>query len=165
MFLDGLNSSLNRGSLAQTGAEPLQDVTPAVVVAERMVGAHRSRTDLHVDISPVGKALSLAGGGAAKSPRNEDIDNSSLPDGIKDLLKRIRDLNEQIQKKIIELRRIQADQRLSEQERAQALERVQAELNSLNGALTKANAMLLKVMDDAQLDGDARMQVASLLMK
>lgn len=165
MSLDALNGVLSRGTSMQSGTGPLQDVAPAAVVPEGVGGERRGQAGLHVEISPVGKALSLAGGEAAKSRRDEDIDNSSLPDGVKELLKRIRDLNEQIQKKMIELRRIQADQRLNEQERAQALERVQAELNSLNGALTKANAMLLQAMDDAQLDGDARMQVASLLMK
>ena len=50
-------------------------------------------------------------------------------------------------------------------EKKQELERVQGELTSLNGALSSAHAMLNKVMDDIELDGDSRMEVADLLMK
>lgn len=42
---------------------------------------------------------------------------------------------------------------------------MQAELTSLNGALSSAHAMLNKVMDDIELGGEARMEVGDLLMK
>ncbi len=164
MSLDALASALNRTLLMQDSAPPSDDVLSALAV-DRTGSVKSGTMRQHVDISPMGKALSLANGKAGKARNDDDIDNSSLPGGVKELLKRIRDLNEQIQQKMIELRQIQANQRLSEQARAQALERVQAELSSLNGALVKANAMLLKAMDDAELGGDARMEVAQLLMK
>lgn len=65
----------------------------------------------------------------------------------------------------MELQRIQASDKGSEAEKKQELERVQGELTSLNGALSSAHAMLNKVMDDIELDGDSRMEVADLLMK
>lgn len=164
MSLDALASALNR-TLQMQGSATVSEDVPSTTAVDRTGGLASGTVRQHVDISPMGKALSLTQGKTGKARNDDDIDNSSLPGGIKELLKRIRDLNEQIQQKMIELRQIQANQRLNEQERAQALERVQGELSSLNGALVKANAMLLKAMDDAELGGDARMEVAQLLMK
>lgn len=164
MSFDALASALNRPLQLQESATPMDDAL-AIRAVDRTESIQSGTLRQYVDISPMGKALSLANGKTGKARNDDDIDKSSLPGGVKELLKRIRDLNEQIQQKMIELRQIQANQRLNEQERAQALERVQAELSSLNGALVKANAMLLKAMDDAELGGDARMEVAQLLMK
>lgn len=148
-------------------AEPLTPVaiTPPVLQEQAVGGASDATGRIKVSLSALGKELSLTSQQASKQERDKDIDDSSLPDGIKDILKRIRDLKEQIQQKLMELQRIQASNKGSEAEKMQELERVQGELNSLNGALSSAHAMLNKIMDDIKLDGDSRMDVASLLMK
>ncbi|MCX5465728.1 hypothetical protein [Alcaligenes parafaecalis] len=147
--------------------EPLQAtaITPPVVPEQEDGGRIDGTGRIKVTLSPLGKELSLTSQQAQKQERDKDIDDSSLPDGIKDILKRIRDLKEQIQQKLMELQRIQASDKGSEAEKMQELERVQGELTSLNGALSSAHAMLNKIMDDIKLDGDSRMDVASLLMK
>lgn len=140
-------------------------MTPPVVPEQEESGSIDSSGRIKVHLSPMGKDLSLTSQQAQKKGRDKDIDDSSLPDGVKDILKRIRDLKEQIQQKLMELQRIQASDKGSEAEKKQELERVQGELTSLNGALSSAHAMLNKVMDDIELDGDSRMEVADLLMK
>lgn len=148
-------------------AEPLQTAaTVRSVAQEQGVGSSIDASGrIKVSLSSIGKELSLTSQQANKRARDKDIDDSSLPDGIKDLLKRIRDLKEQIQQKMLELQRIQASSKGSEVEKMQELERVQSELTSLNGALTSAHAMLNKVMNDSELSGDSRIEVANLLMK
>lgn len=147
-------------------AEPLNAtaMTPPVVPEQKESGSIDSSGRIKVNLSSLGKELSLTSQQAPKKGRDKDIDSSSLPDGIKDILKRIRDLKEQIQQKLMELQRIHASHKSSEAEKKQELERVQSELNSLNGALSSAHAMLNKIMDDIELDGDARMEVGDLLM-
>lgn len=148
-------------------AEPLNAtaMTPPVVPEQEETGSIDSSGRIKVKLSPLGKELSLTSQQAQKQERDKDVDDSSLPDGIKDILKRIRDLKEQIQQKLMELQRVQASDKGSETEKMQELERVQSELTSLNGALSSAHAMLNKIMDDIKLDGDSRMDVAGLLMK
>lgn len=147
--------------------EPLHAtaMTPPAVSGQNENAAVDSSVRITVSLSPLGKELSLTSQQASKIERDKDIDDSSLPDGIKEILKRIRDLKEQIQQKLMELQRIQANDKLSEAQKKQELERVQAELTSLNGALSSAHAMLNKVMDDIELGGEARMEVGDLLMK
>ncbi len=147
--------------------EPLHAaaVTPPVVPEQDGGGSIDASGRIKVTLSPLGKELSLTSQQANQKARDKDIDDSSLPDGVKDLLKRIRDLKEQIQQKLLELQRIQASNTGSEAEKKQELERVQSELNSLNGALTSAHSMLNKVMDDIELGGESRVEVANLLMK
>ena len=147
-------------------AEPLHAAITSPVLPEQEAGGNiDSSGRIKVSLSALGKELSLTSQQASKTERDKDIDDSSLPDGIKDILKRIRDLKEQIQQKLMELQRVQASDKGSEAEKAQELERVQSELTSLNGALSSAHAMLNKIMDDIELGGDARMDVANLLMK
>lgn len=61
------------------------------------------RDSLRVSLSELGKARSAA------AQKNQDIDDSSLPDLIKDLLKRIRALKEQIEVKKEELNAVMSD--------------------------------------------------------
>ncbi len=148
-------------------AEPINAtaMTPPVVSEQEDAGSIDSSGRIKVSLSSLGKELSLTSQQAKKQERDKDIDDSSLPDGIKDILKRIRDLKEQIQQKLMELQRVQASDKGSEAEKKQELERVQSELTSLNAALASAHAMLNKVMDDIELGGEGRMEVADLLMK
>ncbi|WP_341668237.1 hypothetical protein [Alcaligenes sp. SDU_A2] len=163
MSLDSIDNAFNTSVSVSAGVARPQESKPGVV-PENVVGQPGNGND-PVTLSSAGKGLFLTSKQADENYRDADIDNSSLPDGIKELLKRIRDLKAQIQKKMAELQRIQADMQLSEPRRKYALERAQSELSILNGALTKASAMLLKAMEDARLDSDARMQVSELLIK
>ncbi|WAC44103.1 hypothetical protein OU997_17970 [Pseudomonas sp. SL4(2022)] len=117
------------------------------------------RDSLRVSLSELGKARSAA------AQKNQDIDDSSLPDLIKDLLKRIRALKEQIEVKKEELNAVMSDQSLDPEAKRLKIETLQGELASLQGALSSANATLLKVLSKLGLTDQQMQEVSSLLMK
>ncbi len=139
-----LGLALERKSAAAEGAEPDDQAL---------------RDSLRVSLSELGKARSAA------AQKNQDIDDSSLPDVVKDLLKRIRELKEQIEAKKEELKAVTSDQSLDPEAKRLKIETLQAELASLQGALSSANATLLKVMRDQNLSDQQMQEVAGLILK
>lgn len=117
------------------------------------------RDSLRVSLSELGKARSAA------AEKNRDIDESSLPDVVKDLLKRIRELKAQIEAKKAELKEVMQDQSLDPEAKRMKIEMLQGELASLQGALSSANATLIKVMREQDLSDQQMQEVASLVMK
>ncbi|MNR76079.1 hypothetical protein D3C72_67340 [compost metagenome] len=114
-----------------------------------------------VTLSGLGKMLS---GQAAKQPvKNQDIEDSNLPDNIKDLLKRIRELKEQLREQQQKLNAIMANQSLSPDERQKQLTEVQATMNALSSALTSAIGQMDKMVRDQKLSKEQQISAASLL--
>jgi len=116
-----------------------------------------------VTLSSLGQALSAKRQAAMQPARNQDIDNSNVPDNIKDLLKRIRELKEQIAEQQQKLNAIMANQRLSPDEKQKQLLQVQSTISTLNGALTSALGQMNKLVRDLDLTQDQQIAVASLL--
>src|SRR5690606_3162760 len=81
------------------------------------------REGLRVSLSELGRSLS-----AKAEKKNQDIDESGLPDSIKQLLKMIRALKAQIAAKEAELKALMADQNLAPEARQAQLEALQSEL-------------------------------------
>jgi hypothetical protein len=117
------------------------------------------RDSLRVSLSELGKARSAA------AQKNQDIDDSSLPDLIKGLLKRIRALKEQIEAKKEALNAVMSDQSLDPDAKRLKIETLQSELASLQGALSSAHATLLKTLREQGLTDQQMQEVSSLLMK
>ncbi|GLZ89112.1 hypothetical protein Pres01_51630 [Metapseudomonas resinovorans] len=113
------------------------------------------RQGIRVSLSELGKTRA--------AQKNDDIDQSSLPDGIKELLKLIRALKAQIAERQAELEAIAADQSLDEETRLQRLEALRGELASLQGALSSANLNLAKAIRDAGLSDEQSLEVGKLL--
>lgn len=101
-------------------------------------------------------------GRARSTEKNKDIDDSDLPDTVKDLLKMIRSLKQQLAAKQAELDALMAEQNLDDDSRRTKTEALQTEINSLQSALTGANASLIKAMRDAGLSPE-QMQTAGTL--
>ncbi|WP_369959419.1 hypothetical protein [Pseudomonas benzenivorans] len=114
------------------------------------------RDSVRVSLSELGRARS------AQAQRNSDIEESNLPDSIKQLLKLIRELKAQIAAKQAELAALMADSGLDAEVRLRQAQTFQSELTSLNAALVSANANLLEAMSELGLD-DAQLQAATLL--
>ncbi|MEK1943851.1 MAG: hypothetical protein AAAB16_26035 [Pseudomonas sp.] len=95
---------------------------------------------------------------------NKDIDESSLPDSVKQALKMLRELRQQLAEKQAELQALMADQGLSEEERMQKAQGLQSEIASLNGAISTANGALLQAVRDAALSPDQMQEMSSLMM-
>lgn len=114
------------------------------------------REDIRVSLTDLGKA--------SKPRSNDDIDESDLPDGIKELLKMIRELKAQIAERQAELEAIAADQGLDEEARLQRLEEVRTQLDSLRSALSSANLNLARMMRESNLSEEQSIEVGRLLM-
>lgn len=143
-----MNLALERRSAAAEG-----------VVASSEEEKQALRDSLRVSLSEQGKARSAA------AEKNRDIDESSLPDVVKDLLKRIREIKAQIEAKKAELKEVMQDQSLDPEAKRMKIEMLQGELASLQGALSSANATLIKVMREQDLSDQQMQEVASLVMK
>ncbi|MCY1344193.1 hypothetical protein D9M69_302250 [compost metagenome] len=122
---------------------------------EGPVDADAMRQGIRVSLSELGKARA--------TEKNGDIDQSGLPDGIKELLKLIRAIKAQIAERQAELEAIAADRSLDDEARMQRLEAVRAELASLHSALTSANLNLAKAIREAGLSDDQQLEVGKLL--
>ena len=115
------------------------------------------RDSLRVSLSELGKARSAA------TQKNRDIDESSLPDVVKDLLKRIRELKAQVEAKKAELEEVMGDQSLDPEAKRIKIEALQGELAALQGALSSANATLIEILREQDLSDQQMQEVASLL--
>lgn len=117
------------------------------------------REGLRVTLSELGQARS------ASAQKHNDIDDSELPQTIKQILKMIRELKAQIAAKQAELKALLADSSLDAQARRVQAEAIQGELSSLNGALASANANLIQIMREQGLSSEQMQLVATLAMK
>jgi Sec-independent protein translocase protein TatA len=143
-----MNVALERKSVAAEGA-----------VSSSETDQQALRDSLRVSLSELGKARSAA------AQKNRDIDESSLPDVLKDLLKMIRELKAQIEAKKAELKEVMSDQSLDPETKRMKIEALQGELASLQGALSSANATLIKTMREQDLSDQQMQEMASLVMK
>ena len=143
-----MNLALERKSAAAQGA-----------VDSSAQAQQASRDSLRVSLSALGKARSAA------AQKNRDIDESSLPDVVKDLLKRVRELKAQIEAKKAELKEVMSDQSLDPEAKRIKIEALQGQLASLQGALSSANATLIKTLREQDLSDQQMQEVSSLIMK
>lgn len=111
---------------------------------------------LRVTLSELGKARSAA--------KNDDIDEAELPDDIKEILKMIRALRQQIAEKKAELQALAAEAGMDPELKQARVDALQTELASLQGALSSAQANLAAALKDQRLSDDQRMQASSLAM-
>ncbi|VXC66548.1 conserved hypothetical protein [Pseudomonas sp. 8Z] len=119
----------------------------------------QAREGLRVSLSELSKSLSASANG-----KSQDIDESGLPDNIKDLLKMIRKLKAEIAAKQAEIRELMADQSKDADTKRAEAQALQSELATLNGALTSANATLIKQMREQGLSGEQMQTASSLAM-
>lgn len=115
--------------------------------------------DKHVDLSGTGRILSRSTQG-----KNADIDNSDLPDIIKDALKRIREIRAELEKKLQELNAAMSDKSLSEDQRKARIQGLQSEVAALSAALMDASAALTKLVNDSEMSPEQAVAVGQFLM-
>lgn len=135
----------------------VQGVQRHVAHAEgRTVSKEEAFDGLRVTLSELGKTRAAA--------KNDDIDEADLPDNIKEILRMIRALRQQIAEKKAELQAVAAQSATDPQLKQARVEALQSELASLQGALSSAQANLLAALKDQRLSDDQRMQASSLAM-
>lgn len=119
----------------------------------------QTSADNHVDLSDTGRILSKS-----TQSKNADIDNSDLPDIIKDALKRIREIRAELEKKLQELNAAMSDKQLSEDQRKARIQGLQSEVASLSAALMDASAALTKLVNDSAMTPEQAVAVGQFLM-
>lgn len=119
--------------------------------------ALKSSVGLHLSISPMGLQKSK------KADRDKDIEESDLPDNVKQSLKAIRDQQEELEKKRQELQILMRDDSMPPEEKQQAIQLLQLEISSLSLAVNDAKSNLLKSMQDQELT-EEQIQKAMALM-
>nr|WP_288466847.1 hypothetical protein [uncultured Pseudomonas sp.] len=116
-----------------------------------------------------GVKVSLSAVGLARSKeaenKNADIDESNLPDEIKQLLKMIRELKVQLAQKMAELQALMAQGDMEDDAQQAKVRALQTEVGSISSALSSANAQLVKVMRDQKLTSEQSASVGALLAK
>ncbi|SDR85236.1 hypothetical protein SAMN05216271_0567 [Halopseudomonas sabulinigri] len=114
------------------------------------------------DLKEIGQGIKVtlseqAQAKSAASQREQDVDDSGLPDHIKELIKHIRELKAQIAEKQAELAALQQ----ANADPAQ-LQKLQQQLSSLMSALTSAYASLAKALKDGTLSDEQKMTALQL---
>lgn len=99
-----------------------------------------------------------------KAQKSNDVDNSDLPDNIKQLIKMIRELKAQIAEKQAELAALMQDQSLDPEARDLQAKALQSELATLIGALASAHVSLAKAMRDQDLSDEQIQNAMTLVM-
>lgn len=149
----------------RTGAMPLTTDVSRVSSPEskthgQMIGAESVR------ISISAEALNAAAKHQkTKENKHADIENSDLPKPMQDLLKRIRELREQLVQKQQELQKVVADQHMAEHQKEQLAVRLRAEIAALSGAMVSAMQKLDELLDSKNVSDDQRKTAGFLLMK
>lgn len=108
-------------------------------------------------------SLSEAGSTQSKqATKNQDIDDSDLPESIKNTLKMIRQLRAELAAKRAELNALLAKAPTAESQRQ--ADAVSSEIAGLHGAISSANASLVSQMRQQSLSNEQLMSVAALMV-
>lgn len=149
-------------SVPSVSTKPLNTTTNSQPAIDKT----SSSASFYVDLSPLVKELTSASekGESSLLSKKEKIDESSLPTGLKDLLKRIAEYREKLKEKQQELRDVMNDSALSDEERKARIDALQKEISSYNTALSQAMLQLGETVDQMDLDDKAVAEVMSLVM-
>jgi len=150
-------------SYVTASAAPVAAAAPAEAVEQPAAAPGEeagSAPGVKVSLSDVGLARSREA-----ENKNADIDESNLPDEVKRLLKMIRELKAQLAEKMAELQALMAQGDRQDEAQQARVRGLQTEIGSINGALSTANAQLVKVMRDQKLSSEQSATVASLMAK
>ncbi len=145
----GIQSSMPE---AKTVASVSDDQTSA---SEK--GSSKAPVGIHVDLSPLGLQKSK------KADRDKDIDESDLPDSVKQSIKAIRDKQEELEKKQQELQQLMSNSSMPPEEKQEKVEALQAEVSSLSRGLVDSKNNLVSSMQDQGLT-EQQIQTAMALM-
>ncbi|MDR7121761.1 hypothetical protein [Rheinheimera soli] len=155
--MDVLTQVLNRGISNSEQRSTLASSDAAGITASDNKSGIKAEVGIHVDISPLGLQKSKNAG------RDEDIDESELPDDVKNSLKAIRNQQEELEEKREELQKLMNNNAMPAEEKEQKIKQLQAEIGNLVRAVADAKTQLLSSMQEQGLS-DQQIQKAMMLM-
>ncbi|MBU1620299.1 MAG: hypothetical protein KJ556_09450 [Gammaproteobacteria bacterium] len=153
--MDVLTQVLNRG-ISSSELRSTFASTDATGTSDKKMGI-KAEVGIHVDISPLGLQKSKNTG------RDKDIDESELPDDVKNSLKAIRNQQEELEEKREELQKLMNNNSMPAEEKEQKVKQLQAEIGNLVRAVADAKSQLLSSMQEQGLS-DQQIQKAMMLM-
>lgn len=153
-----IGANLASRTHVQTLIEPKKDAVPKDPLEAPAAAEAKPAEGVSVTIS--GAAMLAA---KADKASNSDIDDSGLGDSVKQLLKMIRQIKQQIAEKQAELAAVMADKSLTPEQAKARMSGLQSALNGLQASLTTAQASLTKSMKNMS-GGDAA-KAANLAVK
>ena len=147
-------------------SEPLNAEKVTTTPVTPNAAQEEANTSIHLDLSPVARGIASASekAGNTQEAKNTKIDESDLPQEIKELLKRIVEYREKLKEKQQELEDVMRDQSLNDEQRQAKLDALQQEISSLNNSLQEAMSQLSKLVTQLDLDDDAVVGMMSLAM-
>lgn len=98
-----------------------------------------------------------------ESEKNADIDQSGLPEDVKEVLKNIRKLQEKIAEKNQELMELLSDKTLPEDEMKRKRDLLTTTIRGMQSALSVATNALNNAMSSNNLSSDSRSQAKGLI--
>lgn len=154
----GLNAnSLLSSAIAQEASRD----TAAAAVSPQGVTEVKPTARINVDLSSAGRSLSTS---KQQQSKNSDIDDSNLPDTIKQTLKQIREIRAKLEQALQKLQETMANQHLTAEQRKARVMAIQNEVGSLNAALSAASASLAKLVSDSGLSDEQKITAGMLSM-
>lgn len=107
--------------------------------------------------------ISKEGKEKLEGEKNADIDQSGLPEDVKEVLKNIRKLQEKIAEKNQELMELLGDKTLDEDEMKRERELLTTTIRAMQSALSVATNALNDAMSSHNLSSDSRSQAKGLI--
>ncbi|ELP99836.1 hypothetical protein [Pseudomonas syringae] len=116
-------------------------------------------------VTPAAAKVQISKEGQEKleSEKNADIDQSGLPEDVKEVLKNIRKLQDKIAEKNQELMELLNDKTLSEDDKRRQRELLTSTIRSMQSALSQATSALNNAMSSNNMDSDSRSQAKGLI--
>ncbi|WP_434702791.1 hypothetical protein J3P85_17720 [Pseudomonas sp. Z1-12] len=137
-------------SFDTTAVMPIRVVSPSSVsVTESSASSSSTSVTTKVQISKEGHEK-------LDSEKNADIDRAPLPEDVKEVLKNIRKLQEEIAQKSQELMELASDKTLSDDDLKQRREVLTTEIRSMQSALSQATGALNNAMSNRNMDTEGR---------
>ncbi|WP_027848021.1 hypothetical protein [Marinospirillum minutulum] len=96
--------------------------------------------------------------------KKEAIDKSDLPTKIKDHLKRIHELKEELRKLEQALKKVMANNNISEEQKDLQAAQIQTQINALNSALLSTMNSLIEDLKEEPLTAEQASSFAELLL-
>ena len=141
--------------------------TPPVMNIQVVTSTSTSVIDspASTSVTPATTKVQISKEGLEKleSEKNADIDQSGLPEDVKEVLKNIRKLQEKIAEKNQELMELLGDKTLDEDEMKRKRELLTTTIRAMQSALSVATNALNDAMSSHNLSSDSRSQAKGLI--
>ena len=145
-----------------TAANLSAEAANAVNAASDTPGIATTEPSADVRISMSGSALASGRSTKQAAAKDSDIDDSNLPDNVKKLVKRLRELRQKLEQKAQELQELSNSTAGNPEQRRMRIEALRTEVGALTSAMNSVGADLAQAT--RKFSRDEKAVVAGLIM-